>query len=189
MSEHALELGKLMLYTASVTGNPHHRALALLVNANARSLGGLGEYGPALELYDEAAGIYRCAERPVDEANAQIAKILVLANLGRYKEAITTGQRAAHVLEQHGEWLRLGKLTANLGNIHYRQGEDTLAFNDVQPGAHDLPPLGRDWQGPPDRGRVENNRSTVLRNLGCFAEAIQASLLARWAIGAHRSVG
>ena len=58
----ALALGKLMLYAAGHTGNPHHRALALLVNANARSLGGLGEYGPALELYDEAAEIYRRAE-------------------------------------------------------------------------------------------------------------------------------
>ncbi len=174
----AIRLGELMLYAASATANPHHRALALIVIANARSLGGLGEYASALALYDEASEIYRRAGRPVDEANAQISKILVLANLGRYGEAIAAGERAAGVLEQHGEWLRLGKLTANLGNVHYRQGEDALALKMFDKARAIYHSLGDTGEALRAAARVENNRSTVLRNLGFFTEAIQASHLA-----------
>ena len=112
----------------SETAEPAHRALGLITVANAYSLGGLGRDAESIALYEEAAGIYRAARRPVDEANAQIAKILALTNLGRHEEAFAAGRWAAPVLESHGEWLKLGKLTANLGNLHFRRGEETQAL-------------------------------------------------------------
>ena len=177
--QRSLALAELLLHITDQTCQPHHRALGLLAKANALSLGGLGEYSLALELYNEAGSIYRTIGRPIEEANAQIAKILTLANLGRCDEALATGRRVAQVLEAHGEWLLLGRLTANLGNIHYRRGDDTAALV-MFDRAHNLyQSLSENPEALKAIARVENNRSTVLRDLGRFEESMKASEVAR----------
>ncbi len=96
----SLEMGYLLCYTTELTGNPLHRALGLLAEANARSIGGLGEYQRAVELYDEAAEIYQAHDRPAEQANAQVGKVYSLAYLGRYEEALESGSWASDVLEE-----------------------------------------------------------------------------------------
>jgi CHAT domain-containing protein len=172
------QLGDLILYLADRSGRPCQRALGLLAHANALSLGGLGEYAAALELYNAAAAIYTEQEQPVEAANAQIAKILALANLGRYAEALAAGEWAAGVLEAHGEWLRLAKLTTNLGFIQYRLGEDGQALAQFDRARDVYRSLGDTGEARKATGRVENNRSSVLRNLGQFEASIQASQVA-----------
>src|ERR1044071_3533843 len=54
----SLEIADLLSYIAELTHNPLYKALGLLVEANGRSIG-LGEYSRAIQLYDEAAQIYR----------------------------------------------------------------------------------------------------------------------------------
>jgi tetratricopeptide (TPR) repeat protein len=168
----ALALGELILYAAERTGKPEHRALGLITVANAYSLGGVGRDAEAIPLYDEAAAIYRRLRRPVDEANAQIAKILALTNLGRHPEAFAAGRWAAPVLESHGEWLKLGKLTANLGNLHFRRGEEAQALAMWDRAAETYARLPGDPLARAALGRLEHNRSAVLRDLGRFDEAI-----------------
>ncbi len=170
-----LALADLMLYAAEKSGSLHHRALGLLIQANAFSLGGLGQYARAVDLYEEASSIYRKLGRAVDEANAQISFVLALANLGRYDEAVCRGNWAARVLEEHGEWFLLGKLTANLGNIQYRRGEDAAALAMFDRAAELYRSLGDDPIARSSAGRIDNNRSVVLRDLGRFDEAIAAS--------------
>ncbi|MCU0508270.1 MAG: CHAT domain-containing protein [Anaerolineae bacterium] len=168
----SLALGELILYAAERTRKPEHRALGLITVANAYSLGGVGRDAEAIPLYDEAAAIYRKLRRPVDEANAQIAKILALTNLGRHEEAFAAGRWAAPVLAAHGEWLKLGKLTANLGNLHFRRGEETQALAMWDRAAETYAKLPGDPAARAALGRLEHNRSAVLRDLGRFDEAI-----------------
>jgi CHAT domain-containing protein len=182
----ALTLADLMLRAAARTGNPLHRALALISLANAYSLGGLGRDAEAIPFYDEAAAIYRAAHRTVDEANAQIAKILALSNLGRHDEALAAGRWAAAVLAANGEWLRLGKLTANLGNLHFRRGEEAQALAMFDRARETYARLPEDLAARQALGRLEHNRSAVLRDLGRFSEAIST---AETALGILRATG
>ena len=97
--QHALQTAALLCSLPELTGNPCHRALGLLAEANARSIGGLGEYQRAVELYDEAAEIYRGVRTAeVEQARSQVGKVWSLACLGRYDEAFETGAWASRVL-------------------------------------------------------------------------------------------
>lgn len=173
--QQSVNLAELMLRAADRTGNPEHRALGLLSLANAYSLGGQGRDAEAVTLYDEAAAIYRAAGRTIDEANAQVAKILALSNLGRHDEALAAGRWAAAVLAAHGEWLRLGKLTANLGNLHFRRGEAGQALAMWDRARETYARLPADPAARQALGRLEHNRSAVLRDLGRFDEAIRTA--------------
>jgi len=170
--QRTLAIADIMFEVAKHSGQTTHRAMGLLVQANAYGIG-LGDYETATEKYTEAADIYQQAALPVKEAQAQIGNVWALANLGRYEEAIATSQRAGSVLEEAGKWLQLGKLTLNTAIIHGRQGNDAEALATLdrayeifeqlgEAGAHFLP-----W--------IEQNRSILLRNLGRLNASITAS--------------
>ncbi len=53
----SLEIAELLLLAAELTDNPLYSALGLLAEANARSIGELGEYARAIELYEQAGEI------------------------------------------------------------------------------------------------------------------------------------
>src|SRR6185295_3613644 len=55
--QRSLDTAQLVCHMAEWNGNPLHRALGLLAEANARAIG-LGEYTDALACYDAAAAIY-----------------------------------------------------------------------------------------------------------------------------------
>ena len=170
--QRCLRTADLMLYIAAETGSAAGRALGLLAEANARAIG-LGEYQEAVALYDEAAAIYAEIGEATEEARAQIGKLWPLSQLGRYQEALRSGEWAAGVLEAHEEWEHLAKLSSNLAIIHFRLGEDerALALFERAQALHER--IG----GPESSGwlRAEQNRAIVLRNLGRFDASIAAS--------------
>lgn len=172
----------ILLYLAELTGQPLHRALGVLAEANACSIGGLGEYQRAVELYDEAAEIYRAQGCLVEQARAQIGKVFSLAFLGRYGEAVEAGRWAREVLEENQQWRPLVNLTLNLAVVHGRQREDTKALAEFDRARALCGRLGTD--GSALLQLVEHNRAIVLRNLGRFDASIQASQaageLAEW---------
>jgi CHAT domain-containing protein len=168
----SLETADLLVEMTTLTGDPRHRALGLLARGNAQGIG-LGEYQLALPCYEEAAAIYRTHGTVVEQATAQIGKLWPLASLGRYEEALATGEWAAEVLEQHEQWLQLAKLTSNLGIICGRQGQDRIALRMFDRARELYRQLGT--AGESFLPRVEYNRAIVLRNLGRFAESITAS--------------
>lgn len=170
--DRCLEAAALLLELAGATGNPGHRALGLLAEANAQSIG-LSQYQQALALYDEATAIYGAEGRAVDQARAQIGKLWPLATLGRYEEALATGHQAAETLEAAGAWLALGKLTSNLAVIYGRMGEDGEALATFNRALAVYERLGQ--EGLPHVARVQLNRAIVLRNLGRFEASIEAS--------------
>lgn len=54
-------------------------------------------------------------------AATQISKLIALAMLGRYEEAIECGLNARSVMLLHGDTLSAGKLEHNIGNIYFRR--------------------------------------------------------------------
>ncbi len=176
-------VAQLIVDLSVITGNPLHRALGLLAQANACSVV-LGEYSQGIGLYNQAAEIYAEQGRPVEQAQSQIGKIYALGNLGQYKQAQVDFKWASQVLRQHAEWFQLARLTVNMAIVHARLGQDNeaLALFDQAKAAYRQ--LG--IEGESHWLRVELNRAVVLRNLGRFEESIVAS---RTAMEMHQRQG
>ena len=68
--QRSLHVAGLLCDFSEHTGNPSHRALGLLAEANVRTIG-LGEYQRAVELFDQAAGIYEARSNEVERARAR----------------------------------------------------------------------------------------------------------------------
>lgn len=170
--QRARQTAALLLEMAGVTGNPRHRALGLLAEANLWAIG-LGEFRQAIERYDEAAGLYAAAGCPVEQATAQIGKIAAMSSLGQHEAALQTGRWAAQLLEKQQAWFPLAKLTANMAAIHIRLGQDAQALTLLEQ-AQSL--YGRaGLAASPGWARAEFNRAVTLRNLGHFELSVQAS--------------
>jgi CHAT domain-containing protein len=170
--QRSLETAALLQYLGDVSGNPHHRAMGLLAEANARSFG-RAEHREAIEIYDQAASIYETHDHAVRQAQSQIGKLYALANLGQYTDALETGRWASRVLEKHAQWRLLAGLTVNLGIIHGRLGEDAEALALFDQSREQCSRLGP--EGVPLLPLAEQNRAIVLRNLGQFEASIRSS--------------
>lgn len=171
-SQRALQMADLLLHMAEFSGDPAHRALGLLAEANVRYIG-LGEYQQAIKLYDEAAQIYQNQNRLVDQAKSQVGKIGALSHLGRYAEALEIGEWASRILEEHAEWQKLAVLTMNMANVHGRASNDIKSLEMFDRAETFYRQLGA--EGEPSWLWVQQNRSVALRNLGRFEDSIQAS--------------
>jgi CHAT domain-containing protein len=170
--QRSLDTCALLYELAERSGDPIPRALGLLAEANARSIG-MGEFEIALDLYDQGAEIYQKLGSEVEYASAQNGKIGTLMFLGRYEEALDIGDWAREVLEQSGSWLPLAKLTNNLAAIHYHLGYEKRALLMFEQSQENYGKAGKggssDWLG------AEFNKAIVLRNLGDFEASISAS--------------
>src|SRR3972149_191279 len=172
----SLQVVDLLYHMAELTGNPGHRALGLLAEANARSIG-LGLYQRGIDLYDEAAEIYRAQGQVVDQAKSQVGKIGSLMNLGRYQEALDIGQWANTILETHAQSRPRATLIMNIGITYERLGDLTKAL-DMQEQAGTLY-RQLEADGEAGLGSVELNRAILFRKLGRFEESIEACEAAR----------
>jgi CHAT domain-containing protein len=168
----SLNMANLLLYLAELANEPRYRALGLLAQANARSIG-LGEYQQARELYDQAAAIFDSLGLVAEVARSQVGKVWPLACLGLYDEAIETGQWAAETLQAHEQWVSLATLTMNLAAVHGRQGEDVGALVMLDRARELHHRIGGEQSSI--LPLVEQNRAIVLRNLGRFEASIAAS--------------
>lgn len=72
---------------------------------------------------DRSAALFRQTGSEHDAANTQVAKLIALALLGKYAEAVKTGKSALKVFEKYGDELAAGKIEKNLGNIIARQND------------------------------------------------------------------
>ena len=168
----ALETAALLLYQAELTGDPLHRALGLLAEGNAQSIG-LGEYEQGLDLYDEAAAIYQANGCPVRRARSQIGKIYALGRLGRYKEVLETGEWVSRILEENDRHFLLAGLCVNLGINHSRIGQDAESLAQYDRARELYIRSGEEVE--PYLPWVDHNRAVSLRNLGQFEAALQAA--------------
>lgn len=70
---------------------------------------------------DNAAVKFSRIGRVTDSAQTQVAKLLALAMLGRYEEAILTGEKALKIFIKENDQLAAGKIEMNLSNIVARR--------------------------------------------------------------------
>ena len=80
-----------------------------------------GKLENSIENLDRSAAVFRRIRQEHQAANTQVAKLIVLALLGKYPEAIKTGKAALRIFEKYGDELAAGKIEKNLGNIVARQ--------------------------------------------------------------------
>jgi len=152
------------------------------LDAYADWIGGLaelvqGQMERAIERFDEASeGFGRLGQAAI-AASTQVPKLIALAMLGRYDEAISTGQQARMVFLDHHDLLSAGKIEQNLGNIYWRR--------DRYPEAEDyLRSARKRFMRVADQvelTKVENNLATIstFRNDFRSANALYESALSR----------
>jgi tetratricopeptide (TPR) repeat protein len=86
-----------------------------------------GRLEAAIDHLDRAAAIFLGLGREHDSAQTQVAKLIALALLGRYGEAVTIGEHTLGIFEKYGDDLAAGKVEKNLGNIVSRQDQHLKA--------------------------------------------------------------
>ena len=82
-----------------------------------------GRFEPAVIALTSAADTLNTVGLESDAAQAQVAKLLALAMLGRYDEAIETGNAALKIFITSKDDLAAGKIEMNLSNIVSRRSE------------------------------------------------------------------
>ena len=80
-----------------------------------------GRMERAIARLDEAESRFLALDRPHTAAATQVSKLVALAMLGRYDEAVACGLRAREVFIAHGDVLAAGKIEHNIGNIYARR--------------------------------------------------------------------
>jgi CHAT domain-containing protein/tetratricopeptide (TPR) repeat protein len=104
---------------ASVKEEPEINALADWAGGIADLVGGQMER--ALAHLDESEARFVSLGKPHTASATQVSKLIALAMLGRYEEAIECGLRARSVLVTHGDSLSAGKVEHNLGLVYFRR--------------------------------------------------------------------
>ncbi len=104
-----------------------------VVLANADWTIGIGEivrgrFGSAVAKLERAAIAFENAGDETDAAQTSVAKLLALAMLGQYDDAIATGIDAIPVLTKYGDELAAGKIEMNLSNIVSRRSQHREAL-------------------------------------------------------------
>lgn len=171
----SIQIADHLYYIGELTDNPLYKAQGLVLQADARSIG-LGQYERAIALYDEAAEIYGLAGYIPRQAWAQIGKVNALSYIGRYTEALEIGTRIIPILKAEGWQRSVAVLTMNLGIVHGRQGEDMESLDMFDQAGKIYEQMGK--EGKTDWALIQQNRAVALRNLGRFAESIEASRMA-----------
>jgi CHAT domain-containing protein len=82
-----------------------------------------GQMDRALEDLEDAQARFLALNKPHTAAATQVSKLIALATLGRYDEAIECGLAAREMFLQHDDLLAAGKIENNIGNIYFRRDD------------------------------------------------------------------
>jgi tetratricopeptide (TPR) repeat protein len=175
-------LAESMLFAASLTDEPMHRAWGLMAKGNVQRF--LGEYEAAIATYDEARRICLAQDQLTEAARPHMAKVYALASLGRFDEALQTAEEARQVFTEYGDIVTAGIVDQQAGITAYKLGDYSRALALFDRAADTL--RDAEQAKPADaiyidlnRSIVELDRSVVLRNLDRFSEAKRAAMRAR----------
>ena len=80
-----------------------------------------GQMERAVARLTDANERFLALEKPHIASETQVSKLIALAMLGRYDEAIECGLRARQVLLANDNLLAAGKIEHNIGNIYFRR--------------------------------------------------------------------
>ena len=181
----ALDLAESILFAATLSKQPMHRAWGLMARGNAERY--LAHYQEAIATYDMARSICLAQGRPVEAARPQMAKVLALTYLGHFEEALQSAEEARRVFEAHGDITSAAVVDYQAGITAYKLGDYPKALALFDRALQTFEQAGEAHLL--DHVHVELNRSIVLRNLDRFAEAKRAAIQAcRMAIQQGMSV-
>jgi CHAT domain-containing protein/Tfp pilus assembly protein PilF len=82
-----------------------------------------GDMPGAITALDEARKGFDRLNKPHVAAATQVSKVIALAMLGLYDEAIACALRAREVFLEHNDLLAAGKIEHNIGNLHFRRDQ------------------------------------------------------------------
>lgn len=82
-----------------------------------------GDMAGAITTLDEARRGFLALDKPHVAAATEVSKVIALAMLGLYDEAIACALRARTVFLEHGDLLAAGKIEHNIGNLHFRRDQ------------------------------------------------------------------
>ncbi len=99
--------------------NEEIKALALWIEGIAELT--KGKLENSIVNLDKSASMFRKIKMEHEAANTQVAKLIALALLGKYDEAVKTGKTALRIFKKYGDELAAGKIEKNLGVIISRQ--------------------------------------------------------------------
>ncbi|MBA2524292.1 MAG: tetratricopeptide repeat protein, partial [Pyrinomonadaceae bacterium] len=80
-----------------------------------------GQMEHALVRLEDSHARFVTLDQPHTAAATQVSKLIALAMLGRYDEAIECGLRAHEVFLAYGDDLAAGKIEHNIGNLYFRR--------------------------------------------------------------------
>jgi tetratricopeptide (TPR) repeat protein len=80
-----------------------------------------GRMERAVAHLDAAESRFQSLCQPHTAASTQVSKLIALAMLGRYEEAVEAGLRARDRFLEHGDHVAAGKVENNIGNIYFRR--------------------------------------------------------------------
>ena len=80
-----------------------------------------GQMERAVEKLGESHERFLALDKPHTASETQVSKLIALAMLGRYDEAIECGLGAREILLAHGDVLAVGKIEHNIGNLCFRR--------------------------------------------------------------------
>ena len=81
-----------------------------------------GRMERAVARLGEAEARFNALNQPGEGAATQVSKLIALAMLGRYDEAVEAGLRARERFLLDGDLAAAGKIENNVGNIYFRRG-------------------------------------------------------------------
>jgi CHAT domain-containing protein len=82
-----------------------------------------GQMEQAVAQLTDANERFLALEKPHTASETQVSKLIALAMLGRYDEAIECGLNARQVLLANDDLLAAGKIEHNIGNIYFRRDQ------------------------------------------------------------------
>jgi CHAT domain-containing protein/Tfp pilus assembly protein PilF len=82
-----------------------------------------GEMAHAIRSLDEAQNGFVKLHKPHVGAQTQVSKVIALAMLGLYDEAITCALRVRAVFLEYEDLLAAGKIEHNIGNLYFRRDQ------------------------------------------------------------------
>jgi CHAT domain-containing protein len=82
-----------------------------------------GDMGGAIATLDRAREGFLALKKPHVAAATEVSKVIGLAMLGLYEEAIACALRAREVFLAHDDLLAAGKIEHNIGNLYFRRDQ------------------------------------------------------------------
>ncbi|HKE58930.1 MAG TPA: CHAT domain-containing tetratricopeptide repeat protein [Pyrinomonadaceae bacterium] len=120
-SAQALGAAATLKLLSELNPDPEITALATWTTGVAALIQGKME--EAIVALDNASARFRELGQSHPAANTQVSKLIALAMLGRYAEAIECGLSVREELMAHNDLLAAAKIEHNLGNIYFRRDQ------------------------------------------------------------------